>query len=139
MPTPYLGAVASIFADRSTREFDFTLRATVTFTRDLTLQVYGQQFIGKGHYEGFRKLIGESDFVAYPYTGSPDFNEQSFISNIVLRWEYLPGSTLFLVWSHSRSRDAGEYYTTLPEDLRSTFRTAPGNVLLLKISYWWPA
>jgi hypothetical protein len=128
----------SIFADRSTREFDVTVRGTITFTPELTLQLYAQPFVGKGHYDGFRQLVGVGDFIPFPYMGNPDFNEQSFRSNVVLRWEYLPGSTLFLVWSQTRGNETSNYFSTVGEDLTAAFRTAPANVILLKISYWWP-
>jgi hypothetical protein len=133
------GEVTSIFGDRSTDDFYITLRSTMTFTRELTLQVYGQVFLAKGHYENFRRLAptaGFSQFVDYPYASNPDFNDQALNTNIVLRWEYLPGSTLFLVWSQAREGRNGDYFTTLGNDLRDTFRVPPANVILLKASYW---
>lgn len=128
---------AAIFGDRSTQQYDFTLRSTVTFTRELTLQLYGQLFLAKGHYENFRQLLGTSDFTPYGFTENPDFNRQSFNTNLVLRWEYLPGSTLFLVWSQARFEDDSYYYSSFSSDFHDTFRAPPANVLLLKVSYWW--
>ena len=129
--------VYSIFGDRNTDEYDFTVRSTITFTRDLTLQLYGQVFLAKGHYENSRLLVGTSEFTLYPITDNPDFNEQSFNTNVVLRWEYLPGSTLFLVWSQARRDGNGNYYTSFRHDLDNTFQIPPSNVLLLKVSYWF--
>jgi len=133
-----LGDVASIFGDRSTDDFYITLRSTITFTLDLTLQVYGQVFLAKGHYENFRRLapMQSGQFLPYAYASNPDFNEQALNTNVVLRWEYLPGSTLFLVWSQARQGRNGDYFTTFGNDLRDTFRVPPANVLLLKASYW---
>lgn len=133
-----MGERLSIFADRWTREVSLTIRGILTFTPDLTLQVYAQQFIGKGHYDGFRQLIQPDQFTPYPYASSPDFNSQTFLSNVVLRWEYLPGSTLYLVWSQSRDVSTGDYFSTFREDLRATYGRSPSNVILLKISYWVP-
>jgi hypothetical protein len=131
------GATRSIFADRSTDQVNLTIRSTITFTRELTLQLYGQLFLAKGHYEGFRQLAGTSDFQQPDhYDRNPDFNTQSFNTNVVLRWEYLPGSTLFLVWSQERRGAAGEYSTTFPDNLDATFVVPPSNVVLLKLSYW---
>lgn len=131
------GATRSIFSDRSTNQVNFTLRGTVTFTRDLTLQVYAQLFMAKGHYENFRQLVGTSDFVAPDhYDRNPDFNRQFFNTNIVLRWEYLPGSTLFLVWSQARNGTLGDYSSTFANNIDATFESPPSNVLLLKVSYW---
>ncbi|MEK7250863.1 MAG: DUF5916 domain-containing protein, partial [Bacteroidota bacterium] len=131
------GRTASIFGDRSTHEVNFTFRSTITFTRDLTLQFYGQVFLAKGHYENFRRLIGTSDLVAYNYTSNPDFNAQTLNTNLVLRWEYVPGSTLFFVWSQARRGSNGNYFRSFGDDFGDTFRTPPANVLLLKVSYWW--
>ena len=129
----------AFFGDRSTDEYNFTLRGTVTFTRELTLQYYAQVFLAKGYYENYRRLVGTSDFViapSGPELVGRDFNSQSMNSNLVLRWEYLPGSTLFLVWSHARSTGAPTPFTSFSDDLSTTFRTAPANVILLKASYW---
>jgi uncharacterized protein DUF5916 len=69
---------------------------------------------------------------------NPDFRTRSLKTNAVLRWEYRPGSTLFLVWTHSRSGyvpyDASVY---LGDDLsRAAFYDRPTNVLLVKFNYW---
>ena len=130
------GRTASIFADRSTDVFDIVLRNTITFTRDLTLQFYGQIFLAKGRHQNYRQLVGTNEFI--PLAGSFDdnFNEQSMNTNLVLRWEYLPGSTLFLVWSQAREGEHLEYFTSLRKDFGDTFRIAPSNVILLKMSYW---
>ncbi len=132
------GTTESIFGDRNTDQANFTLRSTITFTRELTVQLYGQLFLAKGHYENLRRLVGTSDFAApVPYNQNPDFNRQFFNTNVVLRWEYLPGSTLFLVWSQARSSRSGEYFSTFGNDFDATFQAAPANVMLLKVSYWW--
>jgi hypothetical protein len=132
------GTTRSIFADRSTDQVNFTLRSTITFTRELTLQLYGQLFLAKGHYEAFRQLAGTSDFIPPDhYDRNRDFNGQSFNTNVVLRWEYLPGSTLFLVWSQARSGGDGEYSSTFTDNLDATFVHPPSNVVLLKLSYWF--
>jgi hypothetical protein len=128
---------ASVFGDRTTISHDITLRNTVTFTRDLTLQVYGQIFMAKGHYENLRQLSGTSDFFPFILIENRDFNEGSFALNVVLRWEYITGSTLYLVWSQARSDGGGRnYFTTFGRDLRNTFDIAPANGIELKFNYW---
>jgi hypothetical protein len=128
----------SVFADRTTDEVNFTFRSNVTFTRELTLQFYAQVFLAKGHYENFRGLIGASEFLQFP-TGvvNPDFNSQALNTNLVFRWEYVPGSTLFFVWSQARDGVRGNYFSSFGNDFSDTFRMPPANVLLLKVSYWW--
>ena len=109
----------------------------MTFTKDLTLQVYSQVFLAKGHYENFRRLVAPSEFSPSADFVNRDFNERSLNVNLVLRWEYLPGSTAFLVWSQAREGADGEYYSSFNRDLANAFRVPPANVILLKVSYWW--
>jgi hypothetical protein len=67
---------------------------------------------------------------------NPDFNVNEFLSNMVLRWEYIPGSVIFLVWSQNRSfeSDRGEF--DFSHNLRNLYNyEKPANVFLLKLSY----
>lgn len=130
-------STASIFGDRTTRTISTTVRGGITFTRDVTLQLYAQVFTAKGHHDNFRQLINPSSFTPFPYTGNPDFNEQSFNLNVVLRWEYAPGSTAYLVWSQARNGESDEYFTSIGHDLQQVFRLAPSNVMMVKASFWW--
>jgi hypothetical protein len=68
---------------------------------------------------------------------NPDFNFRQFRSNLVIRWEYLPGSTLYLVWSQGRTSNANRGIFSYGEDLRQLFDIVPHNVFLLKFSYWF--
>lgn len=132
------GEAKNIFGDRNTDQVNVTIRGTVTFTPDITLQMYSQVFLAKGHYENFRQLVGTSDFTTPDHYGrQPDFNRQEFNLNVVLRWEYFPGSTLFLVWSQARDDRQSDYFTSIGSDVHGTFQIPPSNVLLLKVSYWW--
>jgi len=65
----------------------------------------------------------------------PDFNFLQFRSNLVLRWEYIPGSTLYLVWSQGRTdvSSAGDF--SFRNGLRDLFNVYPHNVFLIKFSY----
>jgi hypothetical protein len=128
--------VQSIFGDRNTDEVSLTFRSTVTFTRDLTLQFYAQYFNARGHHEHYRRLIGTSDFTTTSYNANRDFNETSWNSNLVLRWEYLPGSTLYLVWSQARLGEHSNYFRSFGDNFEDAFRIPPANVLLLKASYY---
>ena len=65
------------------------------------------------------------------------FNFRSLRANLVLRWEYRPGATLFLVWQQSRSNQAdgvGDF--DLGRDVRSLRTTPADNLLAVKLSYW---
>ncbi|MDT8341240.1 MAG: DUF5916 domain-containing protein, partial [Longimicrobiales bacterium] len=68
---------------------------------------------------------------------SPDFNLKQFRSNAVLRWEYRPGSVLFLVWAQARdgvARAHGDF--AFGQDLQDLFAEPAENVFMLKMSYW---
>src|SRR5207245_9206382 len=68
---------------------------------------------------------------------NPDFRVRSLRSNAVLRREYRPGSTLFVVWTQSRHGDFGDPSFDLTRDLgRELLRDRPTNVLLVKLNYW---
>lgn len=68
---------------------------------------------------------------------SPDFNFRQFRSNLVVRWEYLPGSTLFLVWSQGRTGSAANGSFDYGKDMKELFGVQPHNVFLIKFSYWF--
>ncbi len=129
---------APVFGDRSTTEFNLVVRSTVTFTRDLTLQLYAQQFLAKGHYENYRRLLDPETFGQFGglIGANPDFNLHNLNINFVLRWEYLPGSTAYLVWSHARSGGNANYFSSFQHDFTDTYGLPPANVILLKVSYW---
>jgi len=131
-----------VFGRLKSRVFDLSLRGEVAFTTTLTLQGYVQSFVTSGDYRDFRELARPNSyaFTPYDYTGdNPDFDRRSLRGNVVLRWEYQPGSTLFVVWSQSRSFSVDE-----PMDpgfspfsgVRRSFTDAGDNVFLVKCSYW---
>jgi hypothetical protein len=67
---------------------------------------------------------------------NPDFNLRSLRGNAVLRWEYRPGSTVFLVWQQQRSGSEGYGDFSLDRDAGAVFRQHPDNVFVVKFSYW---
>jgi len=76
---------------------------------------------------------GNSDYTF----DNPDFNFRQFRSNLVVRWEYLPGSTLFLVWSQGRTSSASDGSFAYGQDMKDLFGIQPHNVFLIKFSYWF--
>jgi hypothetical protein len=100
--------------------------------------MYVQPFIAVGSYSNFKRLAegGTYDFEAYDYQGpDPDFNFKSFKANIVLRWEYLPGSLIYLVWTHDRLNYDNPGVYDLGNDVRSLLDEDADNRFLLKLSY----
>ncbi len=66
----------------------------------------------------------------------PDFNFRSLRGNAVLRWEWRPGSTLYLVWTQARSDTAPVGDVRLGRDGDALLRARPDDILLVKVSYW---
>jgi hypothetical protein len=74
---------------------------------------------------------------ADPFTfANPDFLVRSLRSNLVLRWEYAPGSTVFLVWNHGRSGSAADPTFRAFDGIRRLFADTQRNTFLIKVSYW---
>ena len=65
-----------------------------------------------------------------------DFNRLSFRSNLVLRWEWRPGSTAFLVWQQNRQDLGASGALIKPRDLWDATRAAGDNFFVVKVSYW---
>jgi hypothetical protein len=141
------------------------IRLNWTFTPKLSLQAYLQPFIGVGHFDRFKELARPRayEFNAYgegasslayadgAYTvdpdgngpaaafafGDPDFNMKSLRGTIVFRWEYRPGSLLYLVWTQNRADYADPGSLNLRRDMAALL-TAPGdNIFMFKFSYRW--
>jgi hypothetical protein len=117
---------------------DLTMRATYAFNRDLTLQAYLQPFVAVGDYFDVRKLARPSsyDFSPVSLSADPDFNAKSLNSNIVLRWEYVKGSTLFVVWNAGTFDDSRPGRFNAGRDLRGAFGAPANHVFIVKASYW---
>jgi hypothetical protein len=125
----------SLFADRTTSDWSLISRGSWIFTRDLTLQYYLQVFFARGKYERVARLVSPDQTLPYSYN-EPDFNILSLNSNLVLRWEYMPGSTAYFVWSQARYGNIGGYLTPFSQNVGNTFSLPATDVFLLKISYW---
>lgn len=131
---------AAVFGKRDVDGFDFTVRGTILFTHDLSLQVYNQFFWAKSRFDStsYALLNPSRGLTPYSFAVNRDFNTTSLQTNVVLRWEYREGSTFYFVWSHGRSFfQNGGYTTDLNTNLDNTFlRTSPDNVYVVKVSYW---
>jgi len=68
---------------------------------------------------------------------NPNFNFRQFRSNLVIRWEYSPGSTVFLVWSQGRTSSDTNGSFEYGQDMKDLFAIQPHNVFLIKFSYWF--
>lgn len=67
----------------------------------------------------------------------PNFNIREFRSNMVVRWEYRRGSTIFFVWSQGRSSSGNNGNFSFGNDMKDLFGVKAHNVFLIKFSYWF--
>jgi hypothetical protein len=131
------------FGHLNQKTLSLTGRVDYTISTVLTLQFYGQPFVSKGTFSTIRELAdpGAAAFDARykPYAASPDgFNFKEFNSTAVLRWEYRPGSVLFVVWTQGRQDVFGaEGSRSMAGDVRDLFDLHPNNTFLVKASYWF--
>ena len=132
------------FATMEQTTLSMTLRANFTASRNLSFQLYAEPFVSSGSFSNWRELDDPraekyaDRYRPYSATNPEGFNVKSFNSNIVARWEYRPGSTLFAVWQQGREQEdlnAGSF--EFRRDYRDLFRAHPGNTFLIKASYWF--
>ena len=135
-----IGTQIPVFGSLNTDRFSIVSRANITFTKDLSLQLYNQLFFASGKYSGFKALTSPDTFgILSPglYNGNPDFNSRSMNVNAVFRWEYRPGSALFLVWTQARSGAGSPGDSIFGRNLSGIFQAPSENVFLMKFNYWW--
>ncbi len=137
-----------LFGRQRAEAFGLTLRSTLTFSPRLTLQAYAQLFVESLHYSDFTSspLGGQGTVVrlkdlqplTFGMLQNPDYLAGVLNTSLVLRWEYLLGSTLFVVYTHAQSD------TILPRfgdpsslDFRLVKPRPASDALLFKLSYWW--
>ena len=127
-----------VYGSLSRNVIDVTVRSTFAIHRDLALQLYLQPFVAVGDYTNIRRLAQPRsfDFVPTSLDDDPDFNSKSLRGNIVLRWEYMRGSTLFVVWNMSKFDDTRPGHFSAGRDLRDAFRGSGPQVFMIKLNYW---
>jgi hypothetical protein len=150
-----------IFAhlDRST--YAMEVRLNYTFKPDLTLDFYGEPFAASGRYGQLGELAVPRTRLVRTYgsdgttrttladgaalvtdegasfrLANRDFNVQSFRSNLVLRWEWRAGSTLYLVWQQDREREETLGTRVSLGDMFSSLGRRGDNFFAIKASFW---
>jgi hypothetical protein len=162
-----------IFSSIDRKTINASLRVNLNISPDLTIQYWGQPFVASGRYYDYKYILNPiadkytdrfhvySDGELTPQNGynqidenldgtvdytfdTGDFNVKEFLSNLVLRWEYSPGSSVYLVWSQTRSgynqtgnmdylNDMGDLFNR--QLFRDDENYALKNVFLVKFSY----
>ncbi|MGA9117483.1 MAG: DUF5916 domain-containing protein, partial [Bacteroidota bacterium] len=132
------GTPMSLFGETDLEEADLALGGILTFSRSLSIQFTAQALAVRARYGEFALLEGDRRFrrpAALP--GMYDFNYAAFNANVLLRWEYLPGSTLYCVWTQERTGDTGSYAPSLPRRIGEIAALPREDILLVKLSYWF--
>jgi hypothetical protein len=117
-------------------------RVNYTITPNLTVQVYAAPFVSAGAYSDFKELVRPramrfaDQFEPFAHAGNPDFNYRSFRATSVLRWEFKPGSALYVVWQQGREDASEATRFRLGHDVGRMFDSPSSNVFLVKFSYW---
>jgi hypothetical protein len=139
------GGTRSVFARLDQRTRSANVRINYTARPNLTVQFYGEPFWSNGDYSDFRELsvtpeaVDYDDrFVAYapPASTSRGFHVQQLRTNLVVRWEYLPGSTFFLAWAHGRQASGGPSDLSWQDEVQDLFDLHPDNTFLIKVAHW---
>jgi len=136
------GTTRYVFGHLDQTTVGVTARVNYSISPTLSLQLYAQPFVSGGEYTNFRELVDGrnpdyfSRYAPYAYQDNPDFNYKTFRTTNVLRWEYRPGSTVFVVWQQGREDSASYGDFRFGRDFRGIFQLPPRNVLLVKFAYW---
>lgn len=155
-----------VFAQMVQHTLDAGIRLNYTFTPRLSFQIYLQPFISAATFSNFKELAktGSLDYKEYEKNGAsvtynpsddeytvdpdgsgpanafsfsnPDFNFKSLRGTAVLRWELMPGTLLYLVWTHNQINEEDPGRFILGRDISKIFKNDSDNILLVKFSYW---
>lgn len=153
-----------LFGRLNQKTLSANIRLNYTLNPKLTLQIYTQPLISAGKYIEIKELkaprtysfnvygkdagsiakVGDEYLIDPDGNGpaesftieNPDFNYKSLRLNVILRWEFSPGSSLYFVWSHGKENFANPGDLSLVRDLKNLLNAHSNNVFLLKLSYW---
>jgi hypothetical protein len=129
----------NVFADRALDQLDLALRGLVTFSTTMSLQFFTQALIARADYEAYRLHTGERGFIDPTVAvANHDFNFVTLNANVLLRWEFLPGSAAYLVWTQERSGVTDVYRTAFGRRIGDAFKLPHEDAIVLKVSYWIP-
>jgi hypothetical protein len=141
-----------------------TFKVDLIISPDISLQYYGSPFASIGEFSNFKNVtspknekysdrfeiisdislngeyydVDENNDNLTDYTfRNPDFNFYQFRSNLVFRWEYKPGSQLFLVWSNDKTEYLNPGSYGLNKMAKRISGASPNNIFLIKLNYWF--
>jgi hypothetical protein len=155
-----------VFARRNQEEISAQVRLNYALTPDLSLEFYGEPFISRVSFDRFSEIGGDfsSEHIIYGDAEGTSIDKRiddgksfyeinengdvftfvdpdryiiSFRSNMVLRWEYIPGSILFLVWQQNVRDGLDPNNQFRPTDIMDVYNANGINTIALKLSYWF--
>jgi len=145
--------------DRHTTSFTF--RTELYLTPEMSIQYYGSPYYSVGKYDVFKRVASSQthdmeerlatidptydqalNYYTYLHNGepfqfgNPDFSFMEFRSNLVFRWEYKLGSTLYVVWAHDRSGWESSHHP-IGDIAGDLWGIKGNNVFMLKVNFWF--
>ena len=154
-----------VFGTLNQKEFSLQTRVNYILSPKMSLQTYIQPLMSVGDYLEFKEFARPRtfDFTRYgidrgaltydpaariytvdpgdggaPFTFSdPDFNFKSLRLNVIFRWEWKPGSTMYVVWTEQRQDSSNPGQFAFSRDVGAAFRAPADDVLMFKIAYWF--
>ncbi len=150
-----------VFGAVDRNELFARLRVDFFVTPDLSVELYAEPFAASGRYSRFGELararsrtllyygdenVTHEDGRLRVVDGSgaafevddPDFNLRSLRSNLVVRWEFRPGSTFFFVWQQDRSTEQALGRVLEPSALGNSFSAPGSHTFAVKLAWWLP-
>jgi hypothetical protein len=156
-----------VFGELGQTEVSGTFRLNLTTSPRTSLQVYLQPLISAGDYGAIKEVAARKtyDFIRYGQDAGtitpagdqvvidpdgsgpaasfsiaqPDFNVRSMRLNAIFRWEFRPGSSLFVVWTEQRRDRVPSGDFDLSADMSGLFNAPADDVFLVKVTYWFGA
>ena len=156
-----------VFGALDQTEFGMETRLNLILSPRMSLQMYLQPLLSNGRYTGFKEALqprtydfaeygkdtgtisydpANGVYTVYPGPGgtgtpflipNPDFNYTSLRANTVFRWEFKPGSTLYVVWTQQREDETSDGRFAFNQDVSRMMRAPGDNVFMVKMSYWF--
>ncbi|SFS72403.1 hypothetical protein SAMN05660206_104126 [Sphingobacterium wenxiniae] len=162
-PNDALTSPIYVMGNMKQQTYGLTLNLQANLTPDISIQYYGSPFTSIGRYNDF-KIANQTESRTHrerftpievtkfqredgdyyigtgegaPLFKNPDFSFNEFRSNLVARWEYLPGSTFYLVWEHNRGNSDQIYRPGWGNNIDRMWNLASTNTFMMKINYWF--
>jgi len=152
-----------VFGELEQKTYSGSIRLNWTFSPTLSLQLFVQPLISSGKYVQYKELkaartydwinygeegstFDEENYIADPDGDGPappidignnDFNVVSLRGNAVIRWEYLPGSVIFFVWTQSRADVEDNGDIDFGTSINNLVDLTPDNIFMVKFTYWF--